>query len=147
MIVHDKIQLRKFTQAPLSKVWAAFADTTQRAQWGVPMGEELVYDRDDFQVGGRAGYRCGPPGDLRFQVSTEYLVIEEHALVIHTESVRSGGRLLAAGVIAWQFSTASHGSAVAISHHLTSTVGQEMIDGSRNGHTIALNQLASLVER
>src|SRR5699024_3716799 len=126
---------------------AAFADTTQRARCGVPAGEELLYDRDDFRAGGRAAYRCGPPGDLRFQVSTDYLVIEEHALVIHTEFVRSGGSLLSAVVVTWQFSTAPHGSAVAITHHVTSRVGQGMIDGTRNGHTIALNQLTSLAGR
>src|SRR5699024_5869951 len=109
-------------------------------------GEEMVFERDDLRTGGLATYRCGPPGRLSFRVETEYLVVEPEHLVVHTETVHEGDHPLATGLLAWEFRQQSGGSAVAITHQIASFTGQGMIDGSRNGHGIALAQLAALLE-
>src|SRR5699024_6600622 len=109
-------------------------------------------ERDDLRPGGLATYRCGLPGELAFRVETEYLVVEPERLVVHTETVHSDGRPLATGVLTWQFEERSDGdgtadtmSTLALTNQITSFVGGDMIEGSRNGHGIALAQLAALL--
>src|SRR5690606_41596212 len=64
--VHETLTFSQSIEAPLLAVWAAFADSAQRARWSVPAGEALVYDQSNFHVGGRDQYRCGPPHALDF---------------------------------------------------------------------------------
>ena len=37
---------------PTSAVWEAFAEVEQRVRWGVPEGEEMICDVDEFRPGG-----------------------------------------------------------------------------------------------
>lgn len=47
----------------------------------------------------------------------------------------------ATALITWAFTEVPDGAYVSVSDQLVSFVGAEMIDGSRNGHRIALEQL------
>lgn len=130
---------------PVGDVWAAFADTETRERWSAPAGEALVYDFDEFRTGGRARYRCGIPGELQFCATIDYVAIEEAAFAVHTDTVWHGNDLLATGLITWAFSDAPEGTAVSITAQVVSFVGADMIDGSRNGHRIALEQLRAFL--
>lgn len=59
-IAHDTVRLTRVIDAPVAAVWEAYADSTKRAQWGVPAGEAMAYGESDFREGGRDGDRCGP---------------------------------------------------------------------------------------
>ena len=126
---------------PVSEVWAAFAATEARQEWSVPKGEALVYDYDDFRTGGSARYRCGTPGELQFGAAIDYVQVAEQAHVVHTDTVWHGEDLLATGLITWTFAGVREGTAVSIVNQVVSFVGIDMIEGSRNGHRIALEQL------
>ncbi|GAA1139592.1 SRPBCC domain-containing protein [Nesterenkonia lutea] len=145
-IVHDTVQVSRSIRIPLDKAWAAYQDTARRAEWGVPAGEQMVYSRDQLTRGGLTEYRCGTPGELQYHVRGEYLVVEPESLVVHTETVTTGDELLSSSLVTWEFRENLDGSLVSITNQVTSFVGQEMIDGTRNGHSIALNQLATLLE-
>ena len=93
-LVQDTIHVERTIQAPLTSAWAAYSDTSVRSTWGVPLGEGLVYERDDLRSGGSAMHRCGDPAELQFHVATDYLVVVPSTLVVHTETVRLGEQLL-----------------------------------------------------
>lgn len=130
---------------PAGDVWAAFADTEAREHWSVPAGEALVYDFDEFRTGGSARYRCGAPGELQFRATINDVAIEETKFAVHTDTVWHGDDLLATGLITWSFSDAPEGTAVSITAQVVSFVGTDMIDGNRNGHRIALEQLRAFL--
>lgn len=131
---------------PVAEVWAAFADTAARATWGVPDGEAMVYDHDDFRAGGSTAFRCGTPGVLEFHASGDYPRIEPEAYVVSTETLRSGDQVLSTAIVTWTFTATPAGTHVEITDQLVSFVGEGMVDGHRNGHTIALRQLGDFLD-
>lgn len=137
----ETIRLSTEIARPRGDVWAAFADTETRQRWSVPEGEALVYDRDDFRTGGRAEYRCGSPEALEFSAAIDYVRVEEETFAVHTDTVWRGGELLATGLITWSFTDVPAGTLVTIVNQVVSFVGADMVEGSRNGHRIALEQL------
>lgn len=145
-VTHQTLDISQVIPAPLDTVWAAFQDTTSRSVWSVPKGDDLVYSKDDFRPGGRASYRCGPSGDLNVAGEIEYIQIIPHELVVHTDTVSTGGALLATALVTWTFEPHDDGALVTIVDQVASFVGQDMIDGHRNGHTIALAQLAEFLK-
>ena len=145
-ITHDTLTFSRLIDAPLSVVWAAFADSTQRSTWGVPEGEAQIYDESNFDVGGRDVYRCGPPETLEFSGVAEYLQIVPESLIVHTDVVAIEDQVLAGALLTWQFEERDGATQVQLTDQVTSFVGADMIDGHRNGHTKALEQLGALVE-
>lgn len=135
------ITLDRRVSAPLAAVWDAYADPSKRSRWSVPAGEVMVYDEADFREAGRDRYRCGPPEKLDFHGVVEYSRIIPRTLIVYTETVRSEPHVLATGVLAWEFEAHGDETQIKITDQLISFIGQSMIDGSRNGHTKALDQL------
>lgn len=144
-IVHETLKFTKKLDADLSRVWEAFADSNQRAQWSVPAGEAMVYEQAAFEVGGRDRYRCGPPESLDFINIVDYALIVPQSLVVYTETVATSEEPLSAGVVTWSFAVNGDGTEVRLTSQVTSFVGDGMIEGSRNGHAKALNQLEEFV--
>lgn len=145
-IAHDTLTFSLSIDAPLSVVWAAIADSAQRSVWGVPAGEAQVYDESNFRVGGRDVYRCGPPETLEFDGVAEYLEIVPGTLIVHSDVVAVEGKVLAVALLTWHFETQNGATRVQLTDQVTSFVGADMIDGHRNGHTKALEQLRAFVE-
>jgi uncharacterized protein YndB with AHSA1/START domain len=144
-ITHDTLTFAQPVRARLSVVWAAFADSTQRAIWGVPVGEAQVYDESNFRVGGRDRYRCGPPQTLEFHGAVDYVHIIPESLIVHTDTVTVGDQILAVALLTWEFEGADDTTVIRLTDQVTSFVGTDMIDGHRNGQTKALEQLRDFV--
>jgi uncharacterized protein YndB with AHSA1/START domain len=50
--------------APVERVFAAFANPVERANWGTPSeSAAFIHDEADFRVGGRDVFRCGAKND------------------------------------------------------------------------------------
>ncbi|MBG6192069.1 uncharacterized protein YndB with AHSA1/START domain [Arthrobacter sp. CAN_A212] len=144
-IVHETLKFTKTINPELSRVWEAFADPIQRARWSVPMGEAMVYEQAAFEVGGRDRYRCGPPESLDFVNIVDYSLIVPQSLVVYTETVTTSDQPLSAGVVTWSFTVSGDKTEVQLTSQVTSFVGDGMIEGNRNGHAKALNQLEEFV--
>lgn len=144
-LAHDTLRIERLITAPLSAVWDAYAETSVRSHWSVPAGQDMVYETDDFWTGGQARYRCGTPGEMEFHADIEYHLIEPEYLIVYTETVRIGEQLLATALITWEFTDEDEGAYLHITNQITSYVGQGMIDDSRNGHSIVLDQLETLL--
>lgn len=139
----DTIRLSTEIARPRGDVWEAFAGTEARQQWSAPAGERVVYDRDDFRTGGRAEYRCGSPEALEYSAAIDYIHVEVEDFAVHTDTVWRGDDLLVTGMVTWSFTDVPAGTLVTIVNQVVSFVGTDMIDGSRNGHRIALEQLGA----
>lgn len=144
-VTHETLRMSRFIEASVPEVWQANADTSVRSQWAVPAGEGLVYQFDDFRTGGRATYLCGPADNPQFYANVEYLLVKRLNVVVYVETLRSQEQLLSTGILTWRFDEAPNGMNVMVTNQLTSFVGHDMFDGNRNGHRIALEQLATLL--
>ena len=141
MILHETLTFTAVLADPMETVWAAVADPGARAQWSVPAGEQMVVDHDDLRPGGAGSYRCGPPGSLDISGELAYLVVEPEQLLVHTDTIRSGDDVLATALLTWTFSEEGGLTRVEIVDQVVSFVGPGIIDGHRNGHRLALEQL------
>lgn len=145
-LIHDTITATQLVNASVSHVWQAYADTAVRARWSVPAGDGLEYLSDEFVTGGRAIYRCGTPGVLEFEATVDYILVEPPQLIVYTETLRTDDRPLTTSLVTWGFDLAFQGTRVVVTNQTTSFVGQDMLTGTRNGHRIALQQLAERFE-
>lgn len=144
-IDHETIQLTRTLSTDRASVWAAYADAVLRSRWSVPEGEAMVIDSDDLRSGGSSRYRCGSPGQLEFVGEIEYVQVAPSRSVVHTETMRTGGELLSTGLLTWTFTEVPEGTEVCVTAQVASFVGPGMLEGTRNGHRIALEQLDSLL--
>lgn len=143
--LHETITVSLELSQPPTVVWKAFEDTAARAQWSVPEGEGMVYDKDDFRTGGSARYRCGTPGQLPFSAAVDYIQLSPGDFVVHTDTVWHDETLLSTAILTWTFTPIPSGTKVSIVDQVVSFVGADMIEGHRNGHTQALDQLRAFV--
>ena len=130
---------------PVSEVWNAFADTGQRVRWGVPEGEEMVCDIDDFRPGGAIRARCGAPGVLEFVSTGQYCAVVPERHLVSTETLTRDDEILSTAIITWTLTPTSAGTRVELVDQVVSFVGEGMIDGHRNGHDICLRQLGEFL--
>lgn len=141
-VVQQTIHIERHIDSPISTVWGAYSDAGSRSEWGVPAGEAMVYEHDDLRSGGQARHRCGDPDKLQFLVETDYFFVSPSEVVVQNESTWLGEQLLSVALITWAFDGSHRETVVTVTAQVTSLVGQDMLDGTRNGHNIALDQLA-----
>ncbi|WP_426936443.1 SRPBCC domain-containing protein [Brevibacterium sp. LE-L] len=139
------ISLSADVDHPIAAVWNAFADTRQRVQWGVPEGEEMVCDVDEFRPGGSISARCGSPGALEFESTGQYCALAPERFLVTTETLTRDGEILSTAIITWSFTATTTGTRVDLVDQVVSFVGQGMIDGHRSGHQICLRQLGEFL--
>ncbi|SDS85781.1 Uncharacterized conserved protein YndB, AHSA1/START domain [Brevibacterium siliguriense] len=130
---------------PVSRVWNAFADSDERVQWGVPEGEEMVCDIDEFRPGGAIRARCGSPGVLEFVSTGLYFALAPERHIVTTETLTRHDEILSTAIITWTLTATPAGTRVELVDQVVSFVGQGMIDGHRNGHDICLRQLGEFL--
>lgn len=141
-VQHATIEVEQLVRADVGSVWSAYADPVTRARWSVPAGEAMSIDHDDLRDGGAGRYRCGEPGVLPFTGVVGYVRVVPGKLVVQTETVHAGDELLASALVTWRFRAHEDQTLVSIVDQVTSFVGEGMIEGHRNGHRLALEQLA-----
>ncbi|HMR76786.1 MAG TPA: SRPBCC domain-containing protein [Polyangiaceae bacterium] len=143
-VMHDTIRLERQLAHPPSAVFAAYADVDQRVAWTAPSDDEIVvFEADDFRVGGLDQFRCGPRRAPDFVGTTRYDHIIDNELIVFTERLVHGDQLLAMSLITWALTPTATGTTLVITDQVTSLAGQGPIDGSRDGYAAILDRLAT----
>jgi uncharacterized protein YndB with AHSA1/START domain len=138
---------RRFRSAP-EVVFAAYADVGVRSGWAAPTETAAIaYTAADFCVDGVDAFRCGEADDLRFTGIVRYLDILHGQRIVYSEVISTAEQRLCASVVTWELSADGLGTRLALAVQVTSFVGEEMIDGSRNGMNGALDRLVEMVDR
>lgn len=141
LTTHETMRFERRIDAPLQRVWDAYADMDQRAIWSVPEGEAIEYESNNFEPGGVDQYRCGPPDDLANDVTTRYHHIDAPRSFVASNDVRYNGEPIAIDISQWNLQADDESTLVTIVVQVTSLVGDEMLDGYRNGHEHTLDHL------
>jgi len=148
-LAHDTVRLDRTFAHPPQRLFAAYADATQRARWSAPSDDEFVrFTSDDFRVGGTDEFVCGlradPTADgTTFHGLTRYEAIDRDRHIVFTERLcdQTGG-LVMMSLVTWSMAPTTHGCELAIVDQITSFAGDGPITGSRHGYTAALDRLA-----
>lgn len=135
------LRFRRTVDAPVDRVWRAYADVDQRRAWAVPEGEEVVYDAAEFAPGGGDRYRCGPPGDLTNHVVTRYVRVDEPRSFVAVNELCRDDLAVAVDTTHWRLDAAGGATIVSVDVQVTSLLGAEVLDGYRTGHERTLEHL------
>ena len=143
-VLHETIRLERQLQHPPAAVFAAYADVEQRVAWTAPSDEEIViFESDDFSVGGVDRFLCGPRDAPDFVGTTRYEDIVDSERIVFTERLSHGDELLAMSLITWSLTPSKTGTTLVVTDQVASLAGQGPIDGSREGYTAILDRLAA----
>ena len=82
------IVLERLYDAPVARVFSAWADPKQYARWSAPGGDWVVAESDmDFRVHGRQMSFFGPPGAPRFKGDGRFEDIVENQRIVSVGSM------------------------------------------------------------
>ncbi|WP_447726408.1 SRPBCC domain-containing protein [Sphingomonas koreensis] len=147
-VVHETLVIERAYKAAPARVFDAWRDSESRARWTAPSdGTAVEFERFDFRTGGIEVSRCGAIGDLRYRVEVHYLDIVIGKRIVFAEAVSEGGRLMGAALITVCIEAEGNGSRLILTDQALSTGGRGYIDGSGQGYSAALENLAREVEQ
>jgi uncharacterized protein YndB with AHSA1/START domain len=147
-VIHDTIVLERTYDAPISKVFAAFADPKARAQWGPPSDTAvIIYDTAEFKAGGIDSFRCGTQADPKYFGEARYLLIQPEQCIVYSETIDADGARLSASLNTIEFTPLGNKTALKLTVHVAAFAGRDMVEGTRFGHTAALNGLSKYLTK
>lgn len=145
-IFHETIIIERSFDAPLARVFAAFADPVARAIWGLPSDTAvLIYDESDFRVGGRDLFRCGAKSDPKYHGEARYLHIEHERHIVYCETIDVDGSRLSASVNSVEFESDGQSTRVKTTVQLAAFRSRDMIEGIKFGQNAALDNLGKFL--
>ena len=140
---HTTLVIERSFDASPARVFKAFADPAARMRWGVPSANvELIYLEADFRVGGHDVSRCGPAGNLKFDVDLSYLDIVPEQRIVSVETVSQDATRLSVSLITVEFQPSGKGTRLVLTDQIVALDGSDMVAGSRAGFNAALDNLA-----
>lgn len=147
-IHHETIRLEKSVSASPTRVFAAYRDPTQREIWSAPSETAAVkIEHTDFRTGGVEMTRCGDKDDLRYRTEVRYHLVRDNELISFSETLIEDDNVLMAALITFELQPLSATETlVIITDQITSFIGQDGVEGHRQGFSAALQNLATYVE-
>ena len=143
-VMHDTIRLERHLDHPPAAVFAAYANVDQRVVWTAPSDDEIViFEADDFRIGGLDQFLCGRRDAPDFVGTTRYDHIIDNELIVFTERLVHGDQLLAMSLVTWELAPSGTGTTLVVTDQVTSLAGQGPIDGSRHGYSAILDRLTN----
>lgn len=144
-VAQTTLRFHRRLDAPLARVWDAYADVGQRQDWAVPEGEQAEYATAEFAAGGVDDYRCGPPGDLSNHVITRYLRVDAPHQFVAANELRRDETTAATDTTYWRLDEANEATALTIVVQVTSLAGDGVLEGYRVGHERTLDHLEAFL--
>lgn len=145
--MHDTIIEERTATSTPEAVFAALGDAGGRPGWAVPRGEGLRVDALDLRTGGVDRFECGPAGELGMHVEVEHLLVDAPRLVADRERVSTAdGTVVSASLVTWEIEPAPEGVRIRETVQVVSLVGPGMIEGTRAGTAMVLDQLVAHLE-
>jgi uncharacterized protein YndB with AHSA1/START domain len=146
-ILHATLVFERTIPAAADRVFAAYADVTERKKWGAPSeNTALIYDKADFREGGEDVFRCGSQSNPNIHGATRYLDIATNRHIVSSETIAVDGRRLCASLTTLEFSPEGAHTKLKSTTQLVSFIGQEMVRGHENGTNASLNNLVNYLQ-
>jgi uncharacterized protein YndB with AHSA1/START domain len=144
---HATLVFERICAAPIDRVFAAFANPVERANWGTPSETAaFIYDQVDFREGGVDVFRCGDKSSPQYRGVTTYHDIVPNERIISSEVVETQGRKLLISMSTTTFAPEGSGTKVIVTVQLTSLAGEDMLNGAKFGHNASLDNLVKAMQ-
>lgn len=145
---HSNLVFERICAAPVERVYAAFANPEERANWGTPSETAaFIYDKVDFREGGIDVFRCGDKSNPQYCGMTIYHDIVPNERIVSSEVVETQGRKLLISLSTTTFEAEGSGAKVGVTVQLTSLAGEDMLNGAKFGHNASLDNLVEAMQR
>jgi uncharacterized protein YndB with AHSA1/START domain len=144
---HGTLVFGRTYDAPIARIYAAFADPVARASWSAPSDTAtFVYDETDFRIGGRDVFRCGSKSDPRYRGETRYHNIVPECLIISTEVIDELDKRLSVAIATVELGREGERTKLKLTIQVVSFDGPGVIEGTNTGYTRALDNLGRYLE-
>ncbi|MEO0664829.1 MAG: SRPBCC domain-containing protein [Pseudomonadota bacterium] len=141
-LMHDTVVFDRTFPASPERLFQAYADPKEREIWSPPFeGTAVSIDSSDFRAGGQESARCGPVGDLKYRMEVRYHVVELGRHISFTETLWEGEMLLTVSQSTFEISPAGEGARLRLTDQMASYIGQDGLDGHREGYARMLDNL------
>lgn len=109
---HDTFVIERTLKAPLSRVYAAWADPVAKARWfgGTPGQWELLIRESNFRVGGRDRLKGAWQGGVTSDFICVYHDIVPERRIVYTYDMHMGDRHLSVSVATIEFEAIDGGT-------------------------------------
>jgi uncharacterized protein YndB with AHSA1/START domain len=145
---HATLTFNRICEAPIERVFQAFADVEERMRWGAPSDSTaFFYDEADFRVGGRDVFRCGPKANPQYVGVTTYYDIVPNRRIVSSEAVEAQGIKLMVSLSTATFEPEGEGTRVTVTTQVTSLGGDDMIKGTEAGNNASLDNLVKIMKQ
>lgn len=140
--LHATLVFEREIPAPITDVFAAFADPVARAAWGAPSDTAvLIYDEADFREGGQDCFRCGSKANPNIHGVTRYLEIIADRRVVSSETIAVDGKRLCASLATLELLPDEEKTKLRSTIQLASFIGEDMVKGHAAGNNASLDKL------
>jgi uncharacterized protein YndB with AHSA1/START domain len=145
--VHDAFTIERIYQAPVAKVFHAWADKDAKARWFIgPQGWKALIREQDFRVGGRERTRGAFPNGRVSDFRCEYRDIVENARIVYVYDMYVDDRKISVSLATVQFAKEGKGTRLTVTEQGTFLDGYDDAGGREQGTNILLDQLGHSLE-
>ena len=144
--IHKTEVLTRSLKAPVSRVFAAWADPEARLSWGTPGPSiELKHSATDFSEGGQDIALCVADGAQVAEVYTRYIDIRTDARIVMSEVIEGGGTRFGASLVTAEFEAEGEGCRLVVTLQTVALDGSGLEADVIEGWTSALEMLERFV--
>lgn len=145
-VEHRTIRLKKIIKSPVTKVFKALSSTKQKEKWSAPEGDEIIFLKSSFKVGGVETFKCGSVGSLDYQGIIHYEDIIKNERIVYTETVFYKKQKLASSLITTELISKNATTVVLMTIQVASFCGERMLKGCETGHRSSLKNLSKFLK-
>jgi uncharacterized protein YndB with AHSA1/START domain len=110
-VSHDTFVIERVYDAPVERVFAAWADQKAKAQWFVGPDESVSSNLElDFRIGGRESVSGGPKDGPVFSYAAEYRDIVPNERIVTTYQMHTDDTLMSVSVATVEFTPKGDGT-------------------------------------
>jgi uncharacterized protein YndB with AHSA1/START domain len=144
---HITFVVERTLDAPLARVFHAWADPATKARWFVgPDDWESSGHELDFRVGGREHVGGGPPDAPTFSFDAVYQDIVPDRRIIYTYDMHMDGQRISVSLATIEFLPAGSGTKLVITEQGAFLDGLDVPDLRERGTADLLDQLEALLQ-
>jgi uncharacterized protein YndB with AHSA1/START domain len=147
-VMHATLVFHRVVSAPVGEVFAAFADTNAKSEWGAPSDTAVViYNNTDFREGGIEKFRCGSKSNPNIHGTTQYLRIVQNRVIVSTETIDVDGKRLCASLTTLELFDDGGRTRLRSTSQVASFIGVDMIKGHETGNNASLDNLCRYFDK
>lgn len=145
-VVHDTVVLERSFPYPPTTVFAAFAESEQRARWHFPGADwSLASFTQDFRVGGREETRFGPPGAASLHDVGTFLDIVPDRRIVSAGTMHEDDVRISLTLCTVELTPEGRGTRLKLTDQSAFLDGREKPDERRQGWGQILQRLADFL--